>query len=163
MTEPRITILPPASLHALEIWSDPHGVAARCEVALGIPLPPMGRSATRDGLILVRVEPTVWLVEGEVAPLRAILGEDGTVTAIGGGIVRVRIAGSGWRALLMQGGVFDAESAAFAAGCSAATIIDHVAVRLLVESDDACLAYVPSSYMPGLIHFWEQQLPLLGR
>ncbi len=114
------------------------------------------------GLALIRFEPTVWLVEGDAAPLAAILGNDGALTAIGGGIARVRIAGPGWRTLLMQGGVFDAESPAFAQGCSAATIIDHVAGRLWVERDDACLVYVPASYAVGLIHFWEQALPSLA-
>ena len=161
MTETTITALPPAPLHALEIWSDPQGVAARCQAALGFALPPMGRSAGRDELTLIRFEPTVWLVEGNIAPLAAILGPDGAVTAIGGGIVRVRIAGPGWRALLMEGGFFDAESADFAVGSSAATIIDHVAVRLVIEREDACLAYVPASYADGLVHFWEQALPLL--
>ena len=33
-------------------------------------------------------------------------------------------------------------------------MIDHVNIRLLVESDDACLAYVPLSYARDMIHFW---------
>lgn len=162
MTETTVTALPPAPLHAMEIWSDPRGVAARCEAVLGIALPPMGRSATRGNLALIRFEPAVWLVEGDAAPLGAILGDDGALTAIGGGIARVRIAGPGWRALLMEGGLFDAETPAFAAGCGAATVIDHVAVRLFVESDAACLAYVPSSYATGLIEFWRAALPLVA-
>ena len=163
MTDLTIAALPPAPLHAVEIWDDPHGVAARFEAALGFVLPPMGRSAGRDGLTLIRCEPTVWLAEGDIAPLAVILDNDGAITAIGGGIVRVRIRGGGWRTLLMEGGVFDAESAVFAVGCGAATIIDHVNVRILVESEDACLVYVPASYAAGLIHFWEQALPLLAR
>jgi heterotetrameric sarcosine oxidase gamma subunit len=160
VTEPTIVILPPAPLHALEIWSNPRDVAARFEVA-GIVLPPMGHSASHDGLSLIRFEPTVWLVEGDPAPLEALLGDDGALTAIGGGIARVRIAGPGWRTLLMEGGLFDVESPAFAPGCAATTIIDHVAVRLWVEGEDSCLAYVPASYAAGLIHFWEQALPTL--
>lgn len=160
MTEPTITLLPPAPLHALEIWSNPRDVAARFEAA-GLHLPPMNRWTSRDGLTLIRFEPPVWLVEGDIAPLATLLGDDGTLTAVGGGIVRVRIADAGWRALLMEGGLFDAESPAFAPGCAAATVIDHVAVRLWVESEDACLAYVPASYAAGLIHFWEQALPTL--
>lgn len=157
VTEPTITILPPAPLHALEIWSNAADVATR----FGIGLPPMGHSTSRDGLTLIRFEPTVWLVEGDAEPLASLLGDDGALTAIGGGIARVRIAGPGWRALLMEGGLFDAESPAFAPGCAAATIIDHVAVRLWVESGDACLVYVPASYAAGLVHFWEQALPTL--
>jgi sarcosine oxidase gamma subunit len=51
--------------------------------------------------------------------------------------------------------VFDAESDAFAPGCSAATVIDHVNIRLLVESEEACLAFVPSSYAHDMLHFWQ--------
>ncbi len=156
MTEVTIVALPPAPLHALEIWSDPAAVAARFEAAMGFVLPALGRSGGSDPLRLIRYEPTVWLVEGDVSALPAVLGDDGALTAIGGGVVRVRLAGPGWRTLLMEGGVFDAESAAFAPGCSAATIIDHVAVRLHVVGDDACDAYVPASFSAGLLHFWHE-------
>ena len=156
VTDVRITCLPVAPLHALEIWNNAPAVAKRFEAATGFALPPLGRSGGTDTLRLIRYEPTVWLVEGDAAALPAILGEDGAITAIGGGIVRVRISGDGWRTLLMEGGVFDAEAAAFAVGCSAATIIDHVAVRLHVVSDECCDVYVPSSFSAGLVHFWEQ-------
>lgn len=163
MTDLTIAALPPAPLHAVEIWSNPQSVAARFLAATGFALPPMGHSAGGDMLTLIRYEPTVWLVEGDGSSLVYILGEDGALTAIGGGIVRVRIAGHGWRTLLMEGGVFDAESPAFAPGCSAATIIDHVAVRLHVESDDACIAYVPASYAEGLQQFWHEAAFLVRR
>ena len=155
MTEVTITALPAAPLHALEIWSNPAHVAVRFEAATGFALPPSGRSSGNDALRLIRFEPTVWLVEGDTTTLASAIGEDGAFTAIGGGIVRVRLSGSGWRSLLMEWGVFDAESPVFAPGCSAATIIDHVNVRLLVESESACIAYVPASYSTSLIHFWE--------
>ena len=156
MTEVTITPLPAAPLHAFEIWSNAPAVAARFEGATGFALPRLGTSGGSEALRLIRFEPTVWLVEGDAAGLAQILGEDGALTAIGGGIVRVRLSGPGWRTLLMEGGLFDAESPAFAPGCSAATIIDHVAVRLHVVSDDACDAYVPASFSAGLIHFWQQ-------
>lgn len=156
MTELTISTLPPAPLHVFEIWSNAAAVAKRFEATCGFALPHMGRSGGSDALRLIRFEPTVWLVEGDASALSAILSEDGAVTAIGGGIVRIRLSGEGWRTLLMEGGVFDAESPTFAAGCSAATIIDHVNVRLHVVSDDACDAYVPLSFSQGLLHFWEQ-------
>jgi sarcosine oxidase gamma subunit len=56
----------------------------------------------------------------------------------------------------MEGGVFDAESPTFAAGCSAATIIDHVNVRLHVVDETTCDTYVPLSFSKSLLHFWEQ-------
>jgi heterotetrameric sarcosine oxidase gamma subunit len=154
VTEATITILPAAPLHAFEIWSAPAAVAARFQAATGFALPHMGRSAGSDALRLIRYEPAVWLVEGDATALPAILSDDGALTAIGGGIVRVRLSGPGWRGLLMEGGVFDAESPLFAPGCAAATIIDHVAVRLHVVSEEACDAYVPASFSAGLVHFW---------
>lgn len=163
MTDVAITPLPAAPLHVFEIWSNPTAVARRFEAATGFALPQMGRSGGSDALRLIRYEPTVWLVEGDASALPAILAEDGALTAIGGGTVRVRLAGKDWRALLMEGGVFDAENPAFAPGCGAATIIDHVAVRLHVLSDDACDAYVPLSFSRGLIHFWEEAAGILVR
>ena len=154
MTEVTIAALPAASLHALEIWSNPGEVAQRFEASTGFAFPPSGRASGGDALRLIRFEPTVWLVEGDASALPAILGEDGALTALGGGIVRVRLSGPGWRSLLMEGGVFDAETPDFAPGCSAATIIEHVNVRLHVETDDACLAYVPPSYAADMIEFW---------
>lgn len=156
VTDVTITPLPAAPLHALEIWSDATAVAKRFEAATGFALPPMGRAAGTDALRLIRYEPTVWLVEGDASALPDIFGDDGAITAIGGGIVRVRLSGKNWRTLLTEGGVFDAESPAFAPGCSAATIIDHVAVRLHVVSDDVCDAYLPASFSAGLVHFWEE-------
>ena len=154
MIDLTITPLPAASLHALEIWSNPAEVARRFEAATGFALPSSGRASGSDALRLIRFEPTVWLVEGDASALPAILGEDGSLTAIGGGLVRVRLSGPGWRSLLMEGGVFDAETPSLAPGCSAATIIDQVNVRLHVESADACIAYVPLSYAADMIHFW---------
>ena len=154
MTDLSITALPAAPLHVLEIWSNPPGVAKRFATAFGASLPPQGSSLQLPSMHLIRYEPTVWLVEGEIGGLAEVLGSDGSLTAIGGGLVRVRLSGAAWRSLLMEHGVFDAESKAFAPGCSAATVIDNVNVRLLVESADACLAYVPLSYAQDMIHFW---------
>ena len=154
MTEAAITVLPAAPLHALEIWSNAPDFSQRFEAALGARMPALGSSLQLATLLLIRFEPTVWLAEGEIDGLTDILGTDGSLTAIGGGIVRVRLSGTGWRSLLMEGGIFDAESPGFVTGSSAATLIDHVGVRLYVESDDACLAYVPLSYAQDMVHFW---------
>jgi len=156
VTDVTITPLPAAPLHVFEIWSNPSAVAKRFSAAMGFDLPATGRSGGTEALRLIRFEPTVWLVEGDVAPLPAILGDDGAITAIGGGIVRVRLSGADWRSLLMESGVFNAEDPAFAAGCSASTVIDHVNVRLHVVSDNVCDAYVPLSYATALLHFWEE-------
>lgn len=161
VTELSITALPDAPLHAFEIWSNPAAVAKRFKAACGFALPNMGRSGGSDGLRLIRYEPTVWLIEGDASALTDILADDGALTAIGGGIIRVRLSGLGWRTLLMEGGVFDAENPAFSAGCSVATIIDHVNVRLHVVDEMTCDAYVPLSYSKALVHFWETALPNL--
>lgn len=155
MIDVTITVLPVAPLHAFEIWSNPTAVAQRFLQATRFALPAFGRSGGTDALRLIRYEPTVWLVEGDVSALSEILADDAALTAIGGGIVRVRLSGKGWRTLLMEGGVFDAENPAFAAGCSAATIINHIGVRLHVLSDEACDTYIPRSFSTGLIEFWE--------
>ncbi|KPF88959.1 hypothetical protein IP83_04365 [Novosphingobium sp. AAP93] len=122
----------------------------------------MNRSAGNADTTLLRYEPTVWLVEGDVSVLADTLGDDGALTAIGGGIVRMRLAGPHWRELLLEGGFFDTSPVAFPAGATAATVIDHVGVRLWAESDEACIAYVPASYALSLHHFWDEALPLLG-
>ena len=154
MTDLAITALPAAPLHVLEIWSNPSGVAKRFAKAFGHGLPPLGSSRQLPSMQLIRYEPTVWLVEGEIGGLAEVLGPDGSLTAIDGGLLRVRLSGARWRSLLMEHGLFDAESKDFAPGCSAATVIDHVNVRLLVENDDACVAYIPLSYAYDMIHFW---------
>lgn len=162
MHEVTITRLPARPLHAFEIWSNPRAVAERFALAAGFALPSPGRSSGNEARRVIRYEPTVWLVEGAADRLHDVLGEDGVLTAIGGGIARIRIAGSAWRTLLMEGGMFDAESPAFTKHCSAATAIDQVGVRLHVVSEDACDVYVPASFSAGLIHFWEQAAETLA-
>nr|MCE2730244.1 hypothetical protein [Sphingomonadaceae bacterium] len=108
MTDVTITMLPAAPLHALEIWSNAAPVAKRFKEAAGFALPAIGCSDGNDALRLIRYEPTVWLAEGDVSALSGLLADDGALTAIGGGIVRVQLSGKGWRTLLMEGGVFDA-------------------------------------------------------
>lgn len=146
-----------ADVLALELW-DTAGAAAVAPV-LGFALPAAGRSAGDDHLRAKRFEPMVWLVEGAAidrAALDAALADHGTVTPIGGGLVRVRLIGAGWRGLLMHDGVFDAEDPAFAPGCTAATVIAHVAVRLNVVAPDRCDALVPASLADGLIARWRE-------
>lgn len=157
MTELQIEHLPPAPLHLLELWGDPRPAAARIAKVLGHALPPAGQS---QGQVL-RLSPTAWLIDGELPDLAKALGDDGALTSVGGGLVRLRFSGAGWRSLLMEGALFDAESPAFAPGCVATTLIEHVSVTLRVESDAACLAYVPASHAEDLLHFWKQAAVLV--
>jgi heterotetrameric sarcosine oxidase gamma subunit len=166
VTDVSISVLPPTPLYALDIWANTTAVAARFEKAFSFALPCLGRSAGNSDLNLIRFEPTVWLAEGNTLRLHEILGDDGALTAIGGSVVRVRLSGGEWRSLLMEGSVFDAESGDFAPGCSAATIIDHVAVRLHVVNDETCDVFVPASFSSSLVHFWHEAaktLPVSSR
>lgn len=157
MTELKIEELNCEALHLLELWGDPKPAAARIAKTLGHPLPQAGRA---EGNVL-RLSPTTWLVEGDCAALGKALGEYGALVAVGGGLTRVRFSGAGWRALVMEGGLFDAESPAFAPGCVATTLIEHVSVTLRVESEAACLAYVPASHGEDLLHFWHRAVALV--
>ena len=152
MIEPTVTLLPQAPLAVLELWGDPKPAAKRLAKALGHPLPVAGRW---EGAVL-RLSPTTWLIEDDTAAVAKALGEDGALTEVGGGYARVRIAGAGWRALLMESALFDAENPAFTAGCTATTLIEHVTVTLKVESADACLALVPASHARDLIDLWSR-------
>lgn len=149
-----ITRLPPAPLYVLELWSNPQAAAAGIAAATGLALPPMGRAASHGAITALRFEPTVWLVEGDANALAGAVADDGALTAIGGGIVRFRLSGPHWRRLLMERGVFDAESPHFAPGCTAATVIDHVNIRLHVVSEGECIAFVPLSYAHDMAQFW---------
>lgn len=151
MTDVTIEALGRAPLHVLELWGDPKPAGKRIAKALGHELPRLG---TAEGA-LMRLSPTTWLVEGDIAALRKALGSDGALAPVGGGYERVRLSGLTWRGLLMEGSLFDAESAAFGPDCVVTAPIDHVAVTLRVESDTACLAYVPASHAADLLHFWQ--------
>lgn len=152
MTELTISTLDPMPMAVLELWGVPAPTAKRLAKALGHALPKAGRAEGR----VMRLGPTTWLIEGEHADLAGPLGEGGALTEVGGGYARVRISGAGWRELLMEGGLFDAESADFATDCVATTLIEHVTVTLRVESEASCLAYVPASQAADLLHFWLQ-------
>lgn len=152
-----IVAQPAGELYALELWGDLEAAQARVDAALYFPLPAPGRASGDVSQFALRLEPALWWLGGpqlDLARTDLALAGDGALTAVGGGLVRVRLTGAGWRALLMIGGVFDAESPAFAPGCVAATVIEHVMVRLHAIADDACDAYVPASHAADLLHFW---------
>lgn len=151
MTDVAIEALGRAPLHVLELWGDPKPAATRIAKALGHDLPGSGRAAGR----VLRLSPTTWLVAGDVAALRGALGDGGALTPTGGGYEQVRLSGPAWRSLLMEGGLFDAESGHFTVDSVVTAPIDHVAVTLRVESENACLAYVPASHAADLLRFWQ--------
>lgn len=159
VTDLSIENLGRTSLHLLEIWGDPRAPAQRLAAALGHDLPRAGRAHGR----VMRNGPATWLIEGDASDLAAALGDDGALVAVGGGLVRVRIAGAGWRALLMEGGLFDAEGEGFTSDCVASTLIEHVTVTMRVESDEACHVYVPASHAEDLLRFWHDSAPVIAR
>ncbi len=112
-------------------------------------------------LDVIKVEPRRWwLLQNNVAPaaLATQIADHGTLTPIGGGLKRTSLNGDGWRALLMNGGWFDAENPAFAVGHCVGTLIGHVSVRLHVVSATQCDVYFASSYQMAMEHHWRHAL-----
>lgn len=152
-----VTLDEAGPIHALELWDAAGGDAIAA--ALGHALPAAGRSAGIEGRRVLRQQPLVWLLDGagfDPAAIALALGPHGALTAIGGGLMRARLSGPGWRAVLMHDGVFDAEQAAFGPGCTAATIIAHVAVTLHVIAEGQCEVLVPASYAEPLVAGWRR-------
>jgi len=137
-------------LAQIEVWGDMAAVERR----LGAALPKAGRSTTLNGSRVMWWEPKVWLVRGPYADLADILADDGAAIDVTGAFSRLRITGGDWRELLMIGGVFDAESPAFAPDCIAGTVIHHLPVRLDVINAHTVEAYTPPSYAVELAHHW---------
>jgi heterotetrameric sarcosine oxidase gamma subunit len=135
----------------IEVWGD----LAAVEQRLGASLPKAGRSTTLNGARVMWWEPKVWLVRSASADLAQVLAEDGATIDVAGAFTRLRITGAAWRELLMIGGVFDAESPAFAPDCIAGTVIHHLPVRLDVIDPQRVDAYTPPSYAAELAHHWE--------
>lgn len=159
MTDVTIEECGPAPLHLLELWGDPAAAADRITAALGHALPRSGKA--QDGVL--RTGPATWLIEGDAGAIDAALEDGGALTAVGGGLARVRLSGPDWRSLLMEGALFDAESQAFGPDCVATTPIDHVTVTVRVIDADACLVYVPCSHLADLLHFWRLSAGALPR
>jgi heterotetrameric sarcosine oxidase gamma subunit len=113
------------------------------------------------GLRLLRVEPRRWWLVGggsRSAELADRIADAGTLTPIGGGLVRATLTGPGWRALLTVSGCFDTENPGFGIGDVTATIIHHVPVWLAVTGDTECEVFMASSYAPTLIDLWTRTI-----
>lgn len=115
------------------------------------------RAPDLSGLRALRVEPRRWwLIDaGErAAAVAEAVGGEGALTPIGGGLLRATLTGAGWRAQLMVGGLFDAESAAFRPGDCAATILHHASVWIEAISDDEAQVYFAASFEQDMRHLW---------
>jgi heterotetrameric sarcosine oxidase gamma subunit len=162
VTEAPTTVqaLGPAALIAVDVWGAFDSAAARLGERLGGSLP--GLLATTDlagDWRALRVEPTLWWLIGPLADLEAeliaveaALGEDGAAVDLSGGFARLEIDGPGWRELLMIGGVFDAEDAAFGAGSTAGTLLHHASVRYDVVDEGRVHIFVAPSHAQDLLH-----------
>lgn len=158
---PRFQAAPAQPLIRLELWSGLAETSARFAAAFGAALPGAGQAITVSGLRVIWREPGAWMIRVESAPAQIILdrlveiaGADGAVTDISGAAARCVLVGADWRILLTHGGVFDAEDPAFAPGCVAGTVIEHMAVRFDVISETRVDAYVAPSYAADLFGYW---------
>lgn len=157
----RFKLAPPQPLLRLELWTAPEAASARFAKAFGAPLPGANRAVTTNSLRVIWREPAAWMIRVEAGELSAVLaqltevaGHDGAITDISSAAARCALEGPDWRILLTYGGVFDAEDLAFAPGCVAGTVIEHMAVRFDVISQTRVDAYVAPSYAADLLSFW---------
>ncbi len=158
---PRFKAAPAEPLLRLELWGGLAETSARFTTAFGAVLPGAGQAITVSGLRVIWREPGAWMIRVETGErgatldrLMKIAGADGAVTDISGAATRCVLTGGDWRVLLTHGGVFDAEDPAFAPGCVAGTVIEHMAVRFDVITETRVDAYVAPSYAVDLFAYW---------
>lgn len=152
---------PTEGLLRLELWGDSKAVSRRFARAFGAALPGPARAVTAGSLRVIWREPGAWMIRAPMADraalqerLIAMTSEDGAVTDISGAAVRCALHGRDWRILLTYGGVFDAEAPTFQPGCVAGTVVEHIAVRYDLISDDLVDAYVAPSFAEDLFGYW---------
>jgi heterotetrameric sarcosine oxidase gamma subunit len=136
VAEVALSVAPAGDIVAVDLWGDA--------------VPNFG------GARAVRVEPRRWwLIDaGNADAVATALRDDGTLTPIGGGLLRATLTGPAWRGLLMVGGVFDAEVPSFGPGDCAATIIHHVPVWIAPVACDCAEVFFAASYTGGLVELW---------
>ena len=159
---PRFQLSPRQALLRIERWGEIAAVSARFEAAFGIGLPAASRSVSTGDLRVIWREPKAWMIAAPMvgsqdllAKLSDISDQAGAVTDISGAAVRCTLHGPDWRVLLTHGGVFDAEDPAFAPGCVAGTVVEHINIRIDVVSDNQADVYVAPSYAVDLLGYWE--------
>jgi heterotetrameric sarcosine oxidase gamma subunit len=151
------------SLFRLALWND--AARARIGDGLGVPLPGPCRAVAHDGVRLLSLEQDHWLVacatpaaESWCRRIEALAGADAALVEVGAALVGRRLVGTGWRDLLMIGGVFDAEDTGFGAGCVARTVMHHSPLLIDVITADCADAYVPASHAMEFFGFWEAEI-----
>jgi sarcosine oxidase gamma subunit len=146
---------PAGALWALDLWDA--GDLAPVSHALGFVLPGPGRAETAAGGAVLRLGARRWWLDGaEFAPddLATALGGAGVITPIAGGWVRVQLVGAGWRDLLMESGLIDAEDPGFDTGSVAVTPLCHARCVLHVRAPLRCDVFVPASYAEHCLATW---------
>lgn len=139
MTEPDVTItfMSAGEIIALDRWD--------------------GQQPDLRGVAALQVEPRRWwLIDpgAQLAVIAQLLGDKGALTAIGGGLMRAVLKGSGWRAQLMISGLFDAEDPSFKPGDCAATLIHHTQVLIHAISEREAHVYLSASLLDDIKHLW---------
>ena len=158
---PRFHLAPAEALLRLELWDVAAASRARFTQLFGASLPAAGHAVALGPVRVIWCEPAAWMLRGPIADrsgliarLTEVAGSDGAVTDISAAAVRCALVGADWRILLTHGGVFDAEDPAFAPGCVAGTVVEHMAVRFDVIIADQVDAYVAPSYAADLLGYW---------
>jgi heterotetrameric sarcosine oxidase gamma subunit len=148
-------VSPAGALLALDLWDAADDAAATA--ALGLTLPGPGRAETGAAGAVLRLGPRRWWLDGAGFAQDAIapaLNGTGAVTAVDGGWVRVRLAGAGWRALMMESGLIDAEDPGFDPGSVAVTHLCHARCVIHVRAATRCEVFVPASYADHCLAQW---------
>ena len=160
---PRFHLQPPQALLRLEVWGEANAVSKRFMAAFGVDLPAASLAISSGDLRVIWREPSAYMIAAPLAvsqdlseKLTKVAARDGAVTDISGAAVCCTLSGPDWRALLTHGGVFDAEDPAFALGCVAGTVVEHINIRIDVLSETRADIYVAPSYAQDLLGYWDQ-------
>jgi heterotetrameric sarcosine oxidase gamma subunit len=148
---------PVGTLLALDLWDSAD--TASVSRALGFALPGPGRAETGVAGTVLRVGPRRWWLDGAgfaADHLAQALGEAGVITPVDGGWVRVQLAGTRWRDLVMQSGLIDAENPDFGSGSVAVTPLSHARCVLHVRAASRCDVFVPASYADHCVSAWRE-------
>jgi len=159
---PRFHLQPPQTLLRLELWGALAAVSARFKAAFGVELPSASAAVSAGDLRVIWREPAAFMIAAPftasqdlVARLTEVAANDGAVTDISGAAACCTLTGPDWRILLTHGGVFDAENPAFAPGCVAGTVVEHINIRIDVVNETQADVYVAPSYAQDLLGYWE--------
>lgn len=150
-------VSPAHALLALDLWDAADHAAA--SDAVGVILPGPGQALALSSGAVLRVGPRRWWLDGtslDAGVLAEALHGSGTVTPVEGGWVRVQLAGAGWRDLVMESGLIDAETARFGPGTVAVTMLCHARCVIHVRAALRCEVLVPASYAEHCLEQWRE-------